>query len=182
MSCQKCDFKTKCLEILMSHMTKKHKQCVKCEKTFLLQDDLLTHLYSEHGENVQCSICDYKAYPEYEIVYHKMTEHGHCDKCLGQNSTHLQFDHGSRIQEMSNLDRFDLETEKGVRCRNFSENSFADYDEPIHIETLDDSSDEENTTPENSENLEKDSSMKKTAGISVTNSGKTHLSFFHFYF
>ena len=60
MICEKCNFKTKCHEILVAHVAKKHKQCLKCSLTFMLQDDLLTHLQFVHGEDVKCPKCEFK--------------------------------------------------------------------------------------------------------------------------
>ena len=81
MICEKCNFKTKCHEILVAHVAKKHKQCLKCSLTFMLQDDLLTHLQFVHGEDVKCPKCEFKGYPSFELVYHQMIEHGVCGKC-----------------------------------------------------------------------------------------------------
>ena len=65
MICDKCNFKTKCHEILVAHVAKKHKQCLKCAQTFSSNDDLLSHLQFVHGENVKCNKCEFKAYPRY---------------------------------------------------------------------------------------------------------------------
>ena len=98
MICDKCNFKTKCHEILVSHVAKKHKQCLKCSLTFMLQDDLLTHLEFVHGENVQCPKCEFKGYPSFELVYHQMIEHGDCGKCTDgiDENHHLKVQHQSR--------------------------------------------------------------------------------------
>ena len=105
MICDKCNFKTKCHEILVSHVAKKHKQCLKCSLTFMLQDDLLTHLEFVHGENVKCAKCEFKAYPSFELVYHQMIEHGVCGKCTDgkDENHHLKIQHQSRIQELTTV-------------------------------------------------------------------------------
>ena len=81
MICDKCNFKTKCHEILVGHVAKKHKQCLKCAQTFSSIDDLLSHLQFVHGENVKCNKCEFKAYPSFELVYHQMIDHGICGRC-----------------------------------------------------------------------------------------------------
>ena len=104
MICDKCNFKTKCHEILVSHVAKKHKQCLKCAQTFSSNDDLLSHLQFVHGENVKCNKCEFKAYPSFELVYHQMIEHGICGRCNdepNEKNHHMKVQHQSRIQEMT---------------------------------------------------------------------------------
>ena len=100
MICDKCNFKTKCHEILVAHVAKNHKQCLKCGQIFMLHDDLLTHLQIMHGENVKCSKCQFKGYPKFELVYHQMIEHGSCGKCdddhQDTDNNHLEIQHYPR--------------------------------------------------------------------------------------
>ena len=104
MICDKCNFKTKCHEILVAHVARKHKQCLKCAQTFSSNDDLLTHLQFVHGENVKCNKCEFKAYPSFELVYHQMIDHGICGRCNdepNEKDHHMKVQHQSRIQEMT---------------------------------------------------------------------------------
>ena len=102
MICDQCDFKTKCHEILVAHVAKNHKQCLKCGQTFRLLDDLLTHLQFLHGETVKCSKCEFKGYPSFELVYHQMVEHGACVRCNEEpnDDHHLGIQHKSRYVNM----------------------------------------------------------------------------------
>lgn len=131
----------------MSHMTRKHKQCVKCQKSFLLRDDLLTHLQFNHGEFVTCAICDFKGFPAFELAYHNLIEHGDCEKCeLKSNQSHLRNQHQSRIGEIANMLSKDGPNYGSSRARQGSLNSEDDSDENVNIQTLDSSDDENDSS------------------------------------
>lgn len=134
-TCPKCNFKTKCHESLVSHVTKKHKLCLKCNKSFILQSDLLTHLELQHGEEVNCNFCDFQAYPSFELFYHKLSEHGICGKCeKPKEEIHFNIGHESRILELNNLhsperaEKFSIET--------FGSSSEDEKDDKIQINPI----------------------------------------------
>ena len=65
----------------------------------------MMHMEIAHDENVQCTKCDFKGYPNFELVYHQMKNHGNCPKCNGDcndENQHLDFQHPSRILECVN--------------------------------------------------------------------------------
>lgn len=78
--CEKCDFKSACLQALISHYCRKHKICTDCGKTFIMFEDFYSHMHLIHGQTVHCDLCEFQAYPELELNYHKLTEHGICSK------------------------------------------------------------------------------------------------------
>ena len=137
MICDKCNFKTKCHEILVSHVAKKHKQCLKCSLTFMLQDDLLTHLEFVHGENVKCPNCEFKAYPSFELAYHQMIEHGVCGKCTDgkDENHHLKVQHQSRIQELTTVQS--QRRKPGPKSRQIAMNSLNSAGESNSDESMD---------------------------------------------
>ena len=57
-----CEFTTKCHEILVAHVTKNHKLCLKCNESFDTLETLLEHLENVHGEDVNCGekFCSFK--------------------------------------------------------------------------------------------------------------------------